>query len=480
MTNPSNRPLLPLDLYHFPNRGGSASKERYLNVLQFKKHFSLMLSLVPFILLLPKCLLGFFTDTFENQYIPNQYIVTLKGVGGALSISKVAELHKVWLFELLSEDPSSALVHWYGNFPGYSVNVQGDSLEKLRQRPEVDMIERDTIVGINRLIAGRKNAIKASVRGKSPKCPIETQKNAPWGLAKISAAPGDRKTPRSYRYPKSGANGVCVYVIDTGINISHSDFGGRARFGFSTVDSESENDENGHGTHCAGVIGGLRYGVAKNCSLVAVKVLNETGYGSNSDVIRGIDWVLSEHAAGEGTGIVSMSLGGAKSYILNHVVSVAIRAGISFAVAAGNDYWDACELSPGSVRDAITVGAVDAANRMAYFSNYGPCVDIFAPGVDIESAWIGGPYSTKTISGTSMATPHVAGVLALFASISPGTPAQLKEMLIRYSQKRVLLDLPQDTQNRLLCVASWLSELQKEQGPKYFNQQRLLKINRVQ
>jgi subtilisin family serine protease len=216
---------------------------------------------------------------------------------------------------------------------------------------------------------------------------------------------------------------VTAYVIDTGIRLNHADFGGRARTGYDAVDGGSADDCNGHGTHVAGTVGGATYGVAKGVSLVAVRVLNCAGSGTNAGVIAGIDWVTANHQAGQ-PAVANMSLGGGASTAVDSAVSRSISDGVSYAVAAGNGNvvgtpQNACNYSPARVTAALTVAATDRSDRPASFSNYGSCVDLFAPGVNITSDWYSGTTATKAISGTSMSTPHVTGVAALYLQGHP-------------------------------------------------------------
>ena len=243
----------------------------------------------------------------------------------------------------------------------------------------------------------------------------DVQDNPPsWGLDRVDQL--DLPLDDSYEYLGDGS-GVTAYIVDTGILASHEDFTGRVGEGYDFVDGDSDpTDCNGHGTHVAGTIGGSTYGLAKEATLVGVRVLDCAGSGSFAGVIEGIDWV-AENASGPS--VANMSLGGGYSEAVNAAVDSAVSAGVTFAVAAGNETQDACNVSPASTESAITVAATDPDDARAYFSNYGTCVDVFAPGTDITSAWIDGDDATNTISGTSMASPHVAGAAAVHLSLNP-------------------------------------------------------------
>lgn len=275
---------------------------------------------------------------------------------------------------------------------GYSGSFDSTTIETLKNDPMVAYVEQDRIVRATN---------------------ITTQPSPPsWGLGRLSSS----SSGSAYTYDSSAGEGTTAYVIDTGINLEHEDFGGRATFGFSA--DESEADGQGHGTHVAGTIGGTVYGVAKKTSLVAVKVLDDEGSGTNSGVIAGIEWVATDaKKKGSSKTVANMSLGGAQSTALDAAVEAAIEEGVTFVVAAGNSNEDAVNSSPAGVKAAITVGAIDEGDVRAEYSNFGSVVDVFAPGSDITSAWIGGSDAKNTISGTSMASPHVAGLVAYLIAL---------------------------------------------------------------
>ena len=249
-----------------------------------------------------------------------------------------------------------------------------------------------------------------------------------------------------------------AYIIDTGIRLAHGDFGGRATSGYDAIDGGSADDCNGHDTHVAGTVGGSSYGVAKGVSLVAVRVLDCAGSGTTSGVIAGVDWVTANHAAGA-PAVANMSLGGGASSALDTAVANSIADGVSYAVAAGNGNrggaaQNACNYSPARVAAAMTIGATDKTDRKASWSNYGSCVDWFAPGVSITSAWYTSNTATNTISGTSMATPHVAGVAVQYLQGNAGaSPATVRSALYNATTKGIVTY--SSTTNNHLLFTSW-------------------------
>ena len=278
-----------------------------------------------------------------------------------------------------------------------------------------------------------------------------TQTNATWGLDRIDQR--SRPLSTTYTYFNTGA-GVRAYIIDTGIRFSHSQFGGRASSGFDAVDGGSADDCHGHGTHVAGTVGGSTYGVAKGVSLIGVRVLNCSGSGTNSGVIAGVNWVTGNHQAGQ-PAVANMSLGGGASSALDTAVRNSIADGVSYAVAAGNGNalgiaQNACNSSPARVAEAMTISATDSSDRKASWANYGNCVDWFAPGVSITSAWYNSNTATRTISGTSMATPHTAGVAALYLQSNPSaTASSVRTALFNLTTKGIVTS-SSTTNNHLL------------------------------
>jgi subtilisin family serine protease len=274
------------------------------------------------------------------------------------------------------------------------------------------------------------------------------QDDPPWGLDRTD----QRDLPLDKKFEPSGtADNVNVYVIDTGIYAAHKDFGGRASVGTDTVgDGQNGVDCMGHGSHVAGTIAGTTYGLAKGAKIIAVRVLDCNGSGTTESVVGGIDWVTKN---AKKPAVANMSLGGGTDIALDAAVKASIDAGITYAVAAGNDSSDACSASPADQPDAITVGATDDKDAKATFSNFGRCVDVFAPGVDITSVGITAPDSTAKMSGTSMATPHVSGGIALYLSQHPeAKPADVAKALVGAATPDKVGDPGTGSPNKLLFV----------------------------
>jgi subtilisin family serine protease len=309
---------------------------------------------------------------------------------------------------------------------GYSVTLSEAQAKKLAADPAVESVVQDRVFTIS-----------------------GTQPNPTWGLDRID----QRNLPldRSYTYPDPGGEGVTAYVIDTGVRITHSDFGGRASYGYDAVDNDNTaQDGHGHGTHVAGTVGGTTYGVAKKAKIVGVRVLNNQGSGTTAQVVAGIDWVTKNAVK---PAVANMSLGGGADTALDTAVRNSIASGITYAVAAGNENTNASNSSPARVAEAITVGATANSDARSSFSNYGSVLDIFAPGSSITSAWSTGDTATSTISGTSMASPHVAGAAALYlANNRSATPAQVSTALTSAATSGVVTNPGTGSPNRLLYV----------------------------
>ncbi len=350
----------------------------------------------------------------RGQPIPDQYIILFKpGTGNVPQLAnQIAAAHR-----------GTVLALYEHAVQGFAARLPAQAIPGLSRNPNILLIEQDQTVSA-----------------------VDTQSNAPWGLDRIDQR--DRPLNGTYVYNNTGA-GVNAYVIDTGIRVTHSQFGGRARAGFDAVTSGgSANDCNGHGTHVAGTIGGSTYGVAKSVTLYAVRVLDCSGNGTNSGVIAGVDWVTRNHVK---PAVANMSLGGGISSALDTAVQNSINAGVTYAVAAGNDNQNACNYSPARVGAAITVGSTTSTDVRSDFSNYGTCLDLFAPGSNIISAWYTGDTATNTISGTSMATPHVAGVAALYLQSNTGaSPTTVRDAIVNGSSVNKLTSIGTGSPNRLL------------------------------
>jgi len=314
-------------------------------------------------------------------------------------------------------------------FKGVMARLTEQQRAALSRNPNISFIEKDATVSL--------------VEPTN----VTNQLSAPWGLDRIDQVTGRDST---YTYTATGS-GVTAYVIDTGILESHSQFGGRVLSGFSSI-SGGTSDCNGHGTHVAGTIGATTFGVAKSVSLVPVRVLDCNGSGTVSGVIAGIDWVSSQ--ATGGLRVANMSLGGVASSAIDTAVNSLISKGVTVVVAAGNNSADACNYSPARVPAAITVAASTSSDGFASYSNRGSCVDIVAPGTSIQSAWHTSNTATNTISGTSMASPHVAGAVALyFQKFGAMSPVQMDQQLKSRASVNVISSVPSGTVNVFLFTA---------------------------
>ncbi|KRH92696.1 Subtilisin-related protease/Vacuolar protease B [Pseudoloma neurophilia] len=465
-------------------------------------------------------------------------------------------------------------IHFY-LLNGFVGDLTAESLEKLRNNENVAFIEEDKEINVKYKTKEtnhkERTLIKRMTAQDDPKTTLTSQVSAPWGISRISSGTNINKKG-IFRYPISSAEDVTVYVLDTGIDLSHKEFEGRAVFGANFTPSENELDENGHGTHCAGVIGGKSVGIAKKSKLVSVKVLEKNGNGMLSSLIMGIDFVIRQHSdkkeelnrlnswLGDSIDefstakqnilsdminfslphrfenmrtqslmtvkrpislfkkkkcsdsktplifekerkknlkekplyeddfpkrkrvelvfdkfmksklpltlkkdevipktIVNMSVGGLKSRVLDYALKYATDIGIHFSVAAGNDHENACKFSPSSSNMVLTAGASTKKDTVAFFSNYGKCVDLYAPGVEIESAWIKNQY--KLVSGTSMAAPHVTGAMALYLGEKNYTPAELQN-LIKEDSYRVIREKQQSKEEyNLVSIRKLLREI---------------------
>ncbi|WBW73791.1 vacuolar serine protease Psp3 [Schizosaccharomyces osmophilus] len=318
------------------------------------------------------------------------------------------------------------------SFMGYAARFSPWLVNELKKHPDIAIVEPDRVMHIT-----------------------TEQRFAPWGLARVSHR--DRlglTTFTRYNYNETAGEGVTAYVIDTGINVNHQDFEGRASWGATIPNGEKDIDNHGHGTHVAGTIAGKTFGLAKNSKLVAVKVMRADGTGTTSDIIKGIEFAFKESKKDEDSvaSVANMSLGGDASLALDLAVSAAIKGGLFFAVAAGNDAEDACNTSPSRVSSAMTVGSMTWTDGISSFSNHGSCVDIFAPGSLILSDWIGSDKASMLLSGTSMASPHVAGLAAYYISLEPSLankPADLKKYMLKYALSDKIEGIPEGTPNVL-------------------------------
>jgi len=350
--------------------------------------------------------------------IKNQYIVIL---------NKDAGPSKDFAQNIAKQHAGKVLQSYDTVLKGFAIYLPDTAgaafIEAMKKNPHVLSVESDTIVNID----------------------ATTQSNPDWGLDRI-----DQKAlplNSTYSYLQTGS-GTTAYIVDTGILSSHQEFSGRVLSGYTAIsDGNGTTDCNGHGTHVAGTVGGTTYGVAKNVNLVPIRILGCDGSGASSNVIAGLDWILKN---GKKPAVVNISLGGATSSSLDSAVENLYNNGYVMVVAAGNSNTDACTSSPARVSKAITVAATDNTDTRASYSNYGSCVDIFAPGSQINSSWIGSNTATKILNGTSMATPHVAGVVAEMLQSTPtASPQTISTNLLNQASSNVVKN-PSGSPNRLL------------------------------
>ncbi|MGE5224885.1 MAG: S8 family peptidase [Omnitrophica WOR_2 bacterium] len=355
-------------------------------------------------------------NVVENVMVPDQYIVVFKDSEPISSVEAVKN-------EVVKNQGGKIIYSYSAAIKGFAAHLPAKALEALKHNPKIASIEQDQSIHLD-----------------------TTQSNATWGIDRIDQRNLPISTTYVYNYTGAGVN---VYVIDTGIRTTHTQFGGRASGAYTAInDGNGTNDCNGHGTHVAGTIGGSTYGVAKSVHLYAVRVLDCSGSGTNSGVIAGIDWVTSHKVS---PAVANMSLGGSVSSSLDSAVSNSINSGVTYAIAAGNSNADACNSSPARVAAAITVGATTSSDARASYSNYGSCLDIFAPGSSITSAWYSSDTATNTLNGTSMATPHVAGVAALYLQTNPGaSPATVASAIINAATTGKVTNPGANSPNRLL------------------------------
>eukprot|EP00005_Dracoamoeba_jomungandri_P003013 CAMPEP_0174260228 /NCGR_PEP_ID=MMETSP0439-20130205/9307_1 /TAXON_ID=0 /ORGANISM="Stereomyxa ramosa, Strain Chinc5" /LENGTH=401 /DNA_ID=CAMNT_0015344427 /DNA_START=15 /DNA_END=1220 /DNA_ORIENTATION=+ len=352
----------------------------------------------------------------HGEVIPGEYIVVFR-----------ADASVDQLNAHLAANTDLDLLHTFSTvLLGFSAKMTKEQVSAHLANPLVDYVEQNQVM----------RAIDCT-----------TQTGATWGITRITHENAGVVEDGVFTYDSAAdGSGVTAYIIDTGVYIEHNDFGGRATFGFKATSSWNDTDKNGHGTHVASTTAGTTWGIAKSADIVAVKVLGDNGSGSTSGVIAGVDYAASNCKSRGGKCVINMSLGGGFSSALNAAVDNAVDLGVVTAVAAGNDNRDAASYSPASADKVITVGATEQANEggkqvdaRSYFSNYGADLDVFAPGSSITAAWIGSPTAQNTISGTSMASPHVCGVAATI--LSAGASAATAKDILLSAAKVGLIDL---------------------------------------
>ncbi|MFD4526385.1 S8 family peptidase [Streptomyces sp. NPDC058470] len=351
--------------------------------------------------------------------IKDSYIITLEKTAGFKASSSEGK-------GLISEYGGTVKRTFGAALNGYSATLSAQEAARLAADPAVATVEQNQTVHVD-----------------------ATQSSAPWGLDRIDQTSLPLST--TYTYPDTAGAGVTAYVIDTGVRITHTQIAGRATNGYDAVEGDNvAQDGNGHGTHVATTIAGSTYGVAKKANIVAVRVLDNAGSGTTAGVIAGINWVTSNHS---GPSVANLSLGGGASTTLDTAVSNSIASGVTYAIAAGNSNANASSYSPARVATAITVGATTSTDARASYSNYGSILDIFAPGSSILAGYNTSDTATATLSGTSMATPHVAGAAAIYlSSHTSATPAQVSTALVNGATSNLVTSPGTGSPNKLLKI----------------------------
>ncbi|MFE7457559.1 S8 family peptidase [Streptomyces sp. NPDC057554] len=351
------------------------------------------------------------------EAVPGSYIVTLKETAG---FSASATQGK----KLIASYGGQIKRTYTSALNGYAATLSSTGAKRLAADPAVASVEQDQKVHST-----------------------ATQTNAPWGLDRIDQP--NLPLNGTFTYPDSAGDGTTIFVLDTGVRITHQDIAGRASNGWDFVDNDAvAQDGNGHGTHVATTAAGTRYGVAKKAKIVAVRVLNNSGSGTTAGVIAGVDWITANRTS---SSVANVSLGGGPSLTLDNAVRRSIAAGVTYSIAAGNSNAPASGYSPARVETALTVGATTRTDARASYSNYGPLVDLFAPGSDITAGWATSDTATYTGNGTSFAAPHVAGAAAVYLTNHPGSsPAAVATALVNGATNNVLTNVGAGSPNKLL------------------------------
>lgn len=368
-------------------------------------------------------------NTTNNSVISNEYIVTLHAENSVYDYNNSAKAQSIITDQAhnLESEYNIQMITTYSSINAVLFQGSAVEIEQLKKDPSVKSIETNKIFSVSPIIKTNNN-----------------QPNPDWGLDRSDQH--DLPLNKNYHFDYNAKN-VSAYVIDTGIYTANNDFGGRARKGYNAIGNNTNSDDcNGHGTHVAGILGSGTYGIAKATTLYGVRVLGCDGSGSLSNVLKGIQWVIDN---AQKPAVANISLGGGRSSSFDAAVTQLVRSGVSTAYASGNSNSDACNFSPRSSL-AVAVGSTTISDSRSNFSNWGSCVDIFAPGTNIRSTWIGFPTANIVLSGTSMASPMTAGAIALILAENPDyTPAQVKEALLSRSSKNKLTNL-RGSPNRLI------------------------------